>query len=216
MHRWKLFWTVVASLTVVAVWGMVSGAADEETAGRLVRWTIRACAVPFLLAFYASALGTLWPGRASDWLLDNRKYLGLAFAYGFALNMVAIVWLASFDRGVYWSGLSVLDRVESYGGLAVVIAMTLTSFDRFSAPMSPGTWRLLHTLGMYGLWWVFLRTNALYSLSALRRGLVAERWLYLLITFLLIAAVLLRMTAFLVRLRRGSDRVLPREPALGR
>ena len=216
MHRWKLFWALVASLTVITLWGVVSAEANEETARRLVRWTIRACAFPFLAAFYASALGTLWPGRASDWLMDNRKHLGLAFAYGFALNMVAIVWLGSFELGVYWSRLSILDRAESYGGLAVVIAMTLTSFDRFSARLSPGAWRLLQTLGMYVLWWVFFRTNANYALAALQRGLIAERWLNVLITTLLIAALLLRATAFLVRLRRGDDRMLPREPQLSR
>ena len=140
----------------------------------------------------------------------------LAFAYGFALNMVAIVWLGSFELGVYWSRLSILDRAESYGGLAVVIAMTLTSFDRFSARLSPGAWRLLQTVGMYVLWWVFFRTNANYALAALQRGLIADRWLNVLITSLLIAALLLRATAFLVRLRRGDDRMLPREPQLSR
>ncbi|HJO03496.1 MAG TPA: hypothetical protein QGG47_05955 [Acidobacteriota bacterium] len=216
MHRWTLFWAFVAVMTATTLWGLVAGGADEKTAGLLVRWTIRAAVVPFLLAFYASALRTLWPGHASDWLIDNRKFLGLAMAYGIAMNLVAIAWLASFDRGVYWGGLSVLDRVESYGGVAVAVAMTMTSFDRFSARLSPGAWRVLHTLGMYALWWVFFRTNALYSLAAVRRGLVAERWLYLLVTSLLIGALLLRMTAFIVRLRDGHDRVLPSEPALGR
>ncbi len=216
MRRWTLFWVFAAAMTAVAVWGLVAGAADEETARLLVRWTIRACVVPFLLAFVAAAVGTLWPGGTADWLLDNRKHLGLAFAYGFALNMMTIVWLASFNLGVIWSGLSLLDRVESYGGLAVVVAMTLTSFDRFSKRMSPGAWRLLHTLGMYGLWWVFFRTNWLYSLSAVRLGLMAERWLYLSITSLLIGSLLLRLTAFIARRRHGTTRVLPREPSLGR
>ena len=204
------------AMTAVAVWGLVAGTADEETARLLVRWTIRACVVPFLLAFGAAAVGTLWPGGTADWLLDNRKHLGLAFAYGFALNMMTIIWLASFNLGVIWSGLSLLDRVESYGGLVVVVAMTLTSFDRFSKQMSPGAWRLLHTLGMYGLWWVFFRTNWLYSLSAVRLGLMAERWLYLSITALLIGSLLLRLTAFIARRRHGTTRVLPREPSLGR
>ncbi len=132
MQRWTLFWTFAAVMTAITVWGLLAGAADEDTARLLVRWTIRASVVPFLLAFVAAAAGTLWPGRTAEWLLDNRKHLGLAFAYGVALNMAAIVWLGGFNRGVYWSGLSILDRVESYGGLAVVVALSLTSFDRLS------------------------------------------------------------------------------------
>lgn len=214
MQRWTLFWTFAAVMTAITVWGLLAGAADEDTARLLVRWTIRASVVPFLLAFVAAAAGTLWPGRTAEWLLDNRKHLGLAFAYGVALNMAAIVWLGGFNRGVYWSGLSILDRVESYGGLAVVVALSLTSFDRLSRQISPSIWRLLHTLGMYGLWWVFFRTNWLYSLSAVRRSLLAERWLYLTITTLLIASLLLRLWAIVVRRRSGAPDVLPREPAL--
>ena len=216
MRRWTLFWALTAAMTAIAVWGFVNGAADEETARLLVRWTVRAAAVPFLLAFVAGAVGTLWPGAIADWLLDNRKYLGLAFAYGIALNVIALVWLAGFEFNIAWSGLSVLDRVEGYGGVALVIAMTLTSFDRISQRMSPGAWRLLQTLGMYGLWWVFFRTNWLYSLSAVQNGQMAERWLYLLITSLLIGSLLLRLTAFIVRQRRGTAQVLPSEPSLGR
>ncbi len=216
MRRWTLFWAFAAAMTAIAVWGLVVGAADEETARQLVRWTIRASVVPFLLAFVATAVGTFWPGSIADWLLDNRKYIGLAIAFGILLNIIAIVWVASFNRGVIWSGLSLLDRVESYGGLAIVVAMTLTSFDRFSKRMSPGAWRLLHTLGMYGLWWVFFRTNWLYTPSAVQRGMLPQRWLYLLITSLLIGSLLLRLMAFIARRRHGATRLLPREPFLGR
>ena len=216
MQRWTLFWVFAAAQTAIALWGLIAGTSDDETARLLVRWTIRASAIPFLMAFWASAIGTLWPGRAAEWLLDNRKYLGLAFAYGIALNTMAIVWLASFDLGVVWSRQSVLDRVESYGGLALVVALTVTSFERFSTRLSAGTWRLLHVVGMYGLWWIFFRTNALYSLSAMQRGLPPERWLNLLITSLLIGTLLLRAAAVIRRLRGGATTTPPREPAMGR
>ena len=181
----------------------------------LVRWTFRAPVIPFLMAFCAAALATLRRGRMADWLLDNRKYLGLGYAYGMLLSAVALAWLISINQGVAWTRLSVLDRVEGYGGYAVIAVLTMTSFERFSNRMTPTSWRLLHTAGMYGLWWVFFRTNWLYTLFAYRGGLLTEYWIYLLITTSLIGALLLRATAFLVRRRVGSPVMLPREPALG-
>ena len=216
MKRWSLFLVSLVGQTAIALWGVALGAPDRETAGLLVRWTIRAAVVPFLMAFCASAVGTLWPGRVAEWLLDNRKYLGLGLTYGIALNMAAITWLVSFDPSVAWSGLSVLDRVESYGGLAVVAVMTVTSFDRCSRRMSLGAWRILHLFGMHALWWIFFRTNALYSLSAIQRGLLLDQWLYLLITLLLIGVLLLRTAASVKQLGGEATMSLPREPVVGR
>ena len=61
MRRWTLFWAFATVMTAVSLWGLVAGAADEETARLLVRWTIRACVVPFLLAFVAAAVGRTAP-----------------------------------------------------------------------------------------------------------------------------------------------------------
>ncbi len=215
IERWTLFWVLVAAQTVIVAIGLAIGNGDEEHVRMLVRWTFRAPVVPFLLAFCAAAFATLRPGRTAEWLLDSRKYLGVGYAYGMFLSMLALAWLISMNQGVAWTSLSVLDRVEGYVGYAVIAALAMTSFERFSKRMTPTTWRLLHTVGMYGLWWVFFRTNWLYTLSAFRRGLVAENWLYVLVTASLIAALLLRATAFVVRRRIGTPSTLPREPALG-
>ncbi len=215
IERWTLFWVLVAAQTVIAAMALAAGNADEDSVRLLVRWTFRTAVVPFLMAFCAAAFATLRPGRTAEWLLGSRKYLGLGYAYGMLLSMMALAWLISIDQSVAWTRLSLLDRVEGYGGYAVIAALAMTSFQRFSSRMTPTTWRLLHTVGMYGLWWVFFRTNWLYTLSAFRRGLVAEQWLYVLITASLIGALLLRATAFVVRRRIGTPVMLPREPALG-
>ncbi len=215
IEKWTLFWALVAAQTVIVAIGLAGGTGDEEHARLVLRWTFRTPVVPFLMAFCAAAFATLRPGRTAEWLLDGRKYLGLGYAYGMLLSVVALAWLISMNVGVAWTSLSVLDRVEGYVGYAVIAVLAMTSFERFSSRMTPTTWRLLHTVGMYGLWWVFFRTNWLYTLSAFRRGLVADNWLYLLVTTSLIGALLLRATAFVVRRRIGAPATLPREPALG-
>ena len=57
MRRWTLFWAFAAVMTAVALWGLVAGAADEETARLLVRWALRACVVALLFAFVSAAVG---------------------------------------------------------------------------------------------------------------------------------------------------------------
>lgn len=98
-----LFWVFTVVMIVVVVWGFVVGVVDEETVCLLVCWIICVCLVFFLLAFVVVFVGMLWFGGAVDWLLDNRKYFGFVFVYGVVLNVMIIIWLASFNFGVIWS-----------------------------------------------------------------------------------------------------------------
>ena len=63
----------------------------------VIRATAFTSAVVFLLAFTASALHRRRPGRASRWLLANRRYLGLAVAASHFWHLVAIVTLLSWS-----------------------------------------------------------------------------------------------------------------------
>jgi hypothetical protein len=41
-------------------------------------------------------------------------------------------------------------------GYAFIIAMAATSFDRSAAAIGPRAWRILHTSGIYYLWFQFM------------------------------------------------------------
>jgi hypothetical protein len=41
-------------------------------------------------------------------------------------------------------------------GYAFIIAMAATSFDRSAAAIGPRAWRILHTTGIYYLWFQFM------------------------------------------------------------
>jgi len=109
------------------------------------------CALPFfVLAFVASSLVVLAPGRLSRWLLANRRYFGLAFAVGMAWHLSFVAYsFAAFGRTLNFTALA-LDLTA----LAFLVAMTLTSFAAFSRYLSAAAWKTLHKSGAYAIWLV--------------------------------------------------------------
>ena len=109
------------------------------------------CALPCLLiAFTASSLVVLWPSRTTRWILANRKYIGLAFAFGMAWHFAFVAYfMASFGNRLRW-----FDLTFDIIGACFLLAMTLTSFRRFSRYLSLANWRGLHKTGIYTLWFL--------------------------------------------------------------
>lgn len=146
------------------------------------------CALPFLLvAFTASSLATLWPNRATRWLLSNRRNFGLAFAFAMAWHFAFVGYFTvAFGNHVSASDLT-LDIV----GLCFLIAMTLTSFRRFARRLAPAVWRRLHKTGIHVLWFLptyfyledyrdnhdvfYLGTGCVFPSALLIRGLACTK-----------------------------------------
>jgi hypothetical protein len=110
--------------------------------------------VPCLyLAFAASSLQVVFPGAFSRWLLRNRRYVGLCFAAAMAWQALFILWLVLVHTDYYINEVYVLsDVVEGVVGYAFIAAMVLTSFKFGRGRLSPRQWKLLHTVGIYWLW----------------------------------------------------------------
>jgi methionine sulfoxide reductase heme-binding subunit len=107
------------------------------------------CALPFLVvAFVASSLATLWPSRVTRWLLSNRRYVGLAFAFGMAWHLSFVAYtFAAFGNQLGATALT-LDLI----GVCFLIAMTLTSFRWCARHLSLVNWKRLHKVGIYAIW----------------------------------------------------------------
>lgn len=117
----------------------------------LLRATARTSLVLFLVVFAASPARIAWPGAASRWLLDNRRYVGVSFAVSHAIHLAAIIGLAVVARrGPAWP-VAVLGSV----GYLFIAAMTATSFDRTAVWLGAWRWKRLHTAGLYYLWVIF-------------------------------------------------------------
>lgn len=117
-------------------------------------------AVPWLyLAFAASSLVVLVPGRFSRWLMKNRRIIGLCFAAGMAWQLMFILWLVLGHWDYYLrEAFSSYDLAEQIPGYIILIAMTVTSFAPGRRMLSARQWRFLHKGGIYFLWAVVWST----------------------------------------------------------
>lgn len=128
---------------------------DQELRA-VIRLTAFTSVVPFLLAFTASALTRLRPSPASRWLVANRRYLGLSFAASHVGHGIAIAALAR-------SAPSFLPNVQTAtlfgGGLGYVFVALMAATSNDAAQRALGrAWGLLHTTGLYYLWFIFIFT----------------------------------------------------------
>ena len=151
LNSWSLFWVLALAASVADLLGLPD--ADFHSARGMSPIIVRAVhyALPlFLVAFTASSLATLWPSAGTRWLLANRRYIGLAFAFSMA-------WHFSFVAYTIWTfgnplnaKATALDAI----GFLFLLLLTLTSFRSFARHLSPVKWRRLHKTGVYVIWLV--------------------------------------------------------------
>jgi sulfoxide reductase heme-binding subunit YedZ len=158
----------------------------------LLRATARTSLVLFLGAFVASSLRATWPSAFTDWLVQNRRYLGVSFAVSHAFHFAAIIGLVRLTPETPPLPVVVLGG----SGFVFIAAMAATSFDATAAWLGPRRWKTLHTAGVYYLWTVFTLT----ALGAVSRDPIAT------------IAVALLLSAMVLRLLRR--RTLQARPAV--
>jgi methionine sulfoxide reductase heme-binding subunit len=158
---------------------------SRRGAESIVLYSVR-CALPlFFLAFTASSLATLWPGPRTRWLLANRRYIGVAFAFAMAWHLTFVAHFFVAFRPHLNARAIEADVV----GFVFLFAMTLTSFRTFARHLSVGSWRRLHKAGIYTIW--------LLLLYIYQGGARSERDLYhIAMLGVLVGAWLLRVIAW--------------------
>lgn len=80
----------------------------------------------------------------------------MSFAASHAIHAVAIVAFAKMDPVGFAEATSAASYIFGGIGYAVIIAISATSFDRTAALIGPSTWRALHLVGGYYLWFQFM------------------------------------------------------------
>ena len=152
-------WATILLAAIITAILAVAGT-DEGGIRVVIRATARTSVVLFTAAFVASALRRRWPGRATRWMLANRRYLGVSFAVSHGLHLVAILALAGWSVSRMVADASPTAAI--LGGIAYlfVLAMVATSFDRTAAWLGPRKWSRLHTIGVYWIWTVFFASFA--------------------------------------------------------
>lgn len=154
INGWNLFWLVTTAISAAMVAAMTQA---DLTSGpgvsSMIRLSVR-CATPLLyVTFAASSLQQLFPAPFSQWLLRNRKYIGLCFAAAMAWQGFFILWMVTIHRSYYVEDVYVVrDAIEGTLGYLFLAAMTVTSFRCGRKHLSAGQWKWLHKISIYYLW----------------------------------------------------------------
>jgi DMSO/TMAO reductase YedYZ heme-binding membrane subunit len=156
----------------------------------VIRVTAFTSAIPFLLAFTASALDRLRRSAATRWLVVHRRALGLSVAASHFWHLIAIVVLIrSFPST--GEGIATTTLVFGGGGFVLLGLMAATSNDAAQRALGRG-WGALHTLGVYVVWLDFIFTYM---------GTATEATFHAVMTLTFAAAFALRMLAWSARRR---------------
>lgn len=177
-------WNIVAlsALTIgmmLAVIWLIHGV-GEAGMRVAIRATARTSCILFLSAFVAAALRRLWQNTFTEWLLKNRRYLGLSMAVSHTYHAIAWsgLWLATSGASPQFDPLGILGYVFLFG-------MTVTSFERSAAWIGRRGWKILHNAGMHYFWLAFTFE---FSTKIAKSAIV-----YLPLTVLLVAAIMIRV-----------------------
>jgi methionine sulfoxide reductase heme-binding subunit len=184
-------WSTIAIAVIFALILIVHGI-NEQSMRMAIRLTARTSCVLFLLAFCASSLRRFKSNQLTQWLLRNRRYLGVSMAVSHGFHAIAIISVAMLSTGEITA-----DNHGGNLGYLFIIAMTITSFRRPASLLGDRNWQILHTVGMYYLWLAFTVTFS--------EKLNESMFIYPLFVSLLIIAIALRLIVPIVSRKSRVD-----------
>lgn len=179
LKKWQIVRYSAIVIATVFLSILFSNGINESSWRMAIRFTARSSCILFLLAFIASSLHKIKTSSFSQWLVANRRYLGLSMAVSHGFHAIAIAGLA-----ISISENMVRDNHGANLGYGFIILMTITSFPGTISILSKRGWKILHTVGMYYLW---------LSFTVAFSEKLAESWLlYFPFVFALILGLILR------------------------
>lgn len=188
----RLFLVIALTLgaTVFAI--LYTGAFEVEAIRLAVRQTARISLILYLAAFCASALHKLAPGEGTAWLVRNRRWFGLGFAFSHLLHAIVLFMFLNADSETFWSMVKTPNLVIGGTGYFFITLLAATSFDGAVRKLGPARWKLIHTVAVHVIWGNFMISNA-------KRIPVSN--FYMIPVALLVAALLLRLSSRVAKRR---------------
>ena len=165
LHYWPTLLGSLFGVLAIAL-GLSGGGETVEQWQLASRYTAQASFPLFLVTFVASSLVRLFPNPTTRALMRQRRWWGLGFAACFFLHLLALlVYNALRDN---FPPVGLLD--EGVVAYAVLLAMVLTSTDAARRRLGRW-WRVLHRVGMWGFFFVFV---VAFYVDALVNGQMPE------------------------------------------
>jgi DMSO/TMAO reductase YedYZ heme-binding membrane subunit len=157
-RRIVAFAAVLSAISAAVSMGVYG--ASEQGLGVALRVTARIGLAFFALAFVASSVNRLWRSRPGKWLLRNRRHLGVSFAVVHFTHAGFIIARALVHSDNFWSARSAGSLVPGTTAYLFLVAMTITSFDGPTKWLGRTRWKVLHKVGMYVLWAIYVGAYA--------------------------------------------------------
>ena len=111
---------------------------DEESLGATLRISARIALLIYLMVFIARPLRDLGINPVGQYLLKNRRLIGIAFAAIMTAHLALLIELNGLPA--------------AYLGIIVysfIYLMLITSFNKPAAALGPKRWKILHKTGLY-------------------------------------------------------------------
>jgi methionine sulfoxide reductase heme-binding subunit len=193
MTRWKLFFVlaILVSLTMAVACSL---APDQVQALQYaVRATARTSFILFLPVFTASSLAKLFPSASIKVLVQERRYIGLSFAYSQLLHAIVLAVYIVTAPAAFWVGRTAATNVPGSIGYVMIVLLTATSFATPARLIGPRNWKWLHRTGV----WLIA---VIFAASFLTRAHLHV--VYVVPGLIMIAAMLLRVAVGIWKPRR--------------
>ncbi len=156
LNGWPLLGLLSAGLLAWSGWVTFGGPDPVEATREAIRLTARTSLLLFVLAFIASGLMRLWPGRMTAWLLRNRRAFGLSFVVSHLIHAAVLVRLWALDPVLFDELTTTASFVAGGSCYAVILALGITSLPAVRTRMSAMAWQRLHGFGVWYIWLFFL------------------------------------------------------------
>jgi len=195
---WALTRNASAALAAAFAIRYLAAAGGEESIRAVVRLTAQTSVVLFVAAFAASSLRVVWKSEATAWLLKNRRYVGVTFAFSHLVHLFALIALGRVSQE-FVDSLNATTLIGGGLGFVFIGLLAATSSNRAVATLGAANWRRLHKVGVYYIWVIFFQ-------SYLPRALFTSP-VYWLPTGLLLAGFGLRIYAW--QRARAATRIAP-------
>ena len=164
MQKWNLVKTVVGLSSLLFVLFFVIMGFNEEATRAAIQWSARISFGLFCSAFAASSIHKLLQANWTRYLLTNRRFIGISFAFIHLIHLGFLILLQYAFHPVF----DLADETSlAAGGLAYlfIVLMLLTSFPKFSKYLTAFQWKILHTVGSYWIWVIFMSSYLKRSMT---------------------------------------------------
>ncbi len=156
-------WTVYGSCALILfgclLFSFSSLDFSEAAMRSRVRIASRTAFFFFILPFWAGPLWKVWKHDFSKFLMQNRRYLGIAAAFSQTVFIGLVAWTYSNIPRPLDEILALREMIIGYSGMVTYWVLAFTSNDT-SAKFLGKNWKILHMVGLYYLWYIYINSYA--------------------------------------------------------